>query len=289
MKGILLAGGYGSRLYPLTKVISKQLLPVYDKPLIYYPLSVLMLAGIREILIITKPEDQYNFEKLLNDGSQFGVKISYAIQKNPDGIAQAFIIGENFIGRDNVCLILGDNIFYGQGVTQLLKQASLKPSGATIFGYKVRNSEGFGVIEFDNQNKVISIEEKPEKPKSNFVATGLYFYNNDVIQISKTIKPSARGELEITSVNEVYLQNKKLKAVQLGRGFSWLDTGTFESLLEASQFVEIIEKRQGNKVACLEEIAFNQGWISERDIIKMAGSEIKKPYSDYLLSLLEKK
>jgi glucose-1-phosphate thymidylyltransferase len=289
MKGILLAGGNGSRLFPLTKIISKQLLPIYDKPLIYYPLSVLMLAGIKEILIITKPEDQYNFQKLLNDGSQFGIRISYASQKNPEGIAQAFIIGENFIGKDNVCLILGDNIFYGQGLTSLLKQAVLQKMGATIFGYEVKNPSEFGVLEFDKQNNIISIEEKPKKPKSNFAATGLYFYDNDVIEISKNIKPSARGELEITSINQVYLQNKNLSAVKLGRGFAWLDTGTFESLLDAAKFVETIEKRQGNKIACLEEIAFNKGWISDKVIIDLASSQIKKEHADYLISLLKKK
>lgn len=289
MKGILLAGGNGSRLFPLTKIISKQLLPIYDKPLIYYPLSVLMLAGIKEILIITKPEDQYNFQKLLNDGSQFGIRISYASQKNPEGIAQAFIIGENFIGKDNVCLILGDNIFYGQGLTSLLKQAVLQKMGATIFGYEVKNPSEFGVLEFDKQNNIISIEEKPKKPKSNFAATGLYFYDNDVIEISKNIKPSARGELEITSINQVYLQNKNLSAVKLGRGFAWLDTGTFKSLLDAAKFVETIEKRQGNKIACLEEIAFNKGWISDKVIIDLASSQIKKEHADYLISLLKKK
>lgn len=288
MKGILLAGGNGSRLFPLTKIISKQLLPIYDKPLIYYPLSVLMLAGIKEILIITKPEDQYNFQKLLNDGSQFGIRISYASQKNPEGIAQAFIIGENFIGKDNVCLILGDNIFYGQGLTSLLKQAVLQKMGATIFGYEVKNPSEFGVLEFDKQNNIISIEEKPKKPKSNIVVTGLYFYDNDVIEISKNIKPSARGELEITSINQVYLQNKNLSAVKLGRGFAWLDTGTFESLLDAAKFVETIEKRQGNKIACLEEIAFNKGWISDKVILDLASSQIKKEHTDYLISLLKK-
>lgn len=289
MKGIILAGGNGSRLNPLTKIISKQLLPVFDKPLIYYPLSVLMLAGIREILIITKPEDQNSFQKLLNDGSQLGLKISYANQKNPDGIAQAFIIGENFIGKDNVCLILGDNIFYGQGLTSLLKKETLKLSGATILAYKVKNPKEFGVIEFDKQNKVISIEEKPKKPKSNFIATGLYFYNNDVIQISKTIKPSARGELEITSINEVYLQEGHLKALQLGRGFAWLDTGTFESLSDASKFVETIEKRQGDKIACIEEIAFNQGWISKKQLKQHANRLFNSQYGNYLNSLLNRK
>jgi glucose-1-phosphate thymidylyltransferase len=288
MKGIILAGGHGTRLSPVTKIISKQLLPVFDKPLIYYPLSVLMLAGIREILIITKPEDQNSFQKLLNDGSQLGVQISYAIQKNADGIAQAFIIGENFIGKDKVCLILGDNIFYGQGFTNLLKKAKLKISGATVFGYEVKDPGRFGVLEFDKRGKVISIEEKPKKPKSNFVATGLYFYNNEVIQISKTIKPSARGELEITSVNNVYLKKGKLNITKLGRGYAWLDTGTFENLLEASQFVETIEKRQGNKIACIEEIAFNQNWISKSQIKQIANKMFKNSYSNYLYSLLNK-
>ena len=287
MKGIILAGGSGSRLYPLTKCISKQLLPVYDKPLIYYPLSVLMLAGIRDILVITTPEDQNNFKKLLNDGSQFGVNLSYATQQSPDGLAQAFIIGEKFIGKDSVCLVLGDNIFYGQGLTSILNKAASQQDGATIITYQVKNPERFGILEIDSKNKVISIEEKPIKPKSNYAITGLYFYDNDVVQIAKKIKPSDRGELEITSINEVYFKKGKLNVQKLGRGFAWLDTGTFESLLDASHFVETIEKRQGYKIACLEEIAFNQGWISKEQIKKIAKILNKNAYGDYLLSLLK--
>ena len=286
MKGIILAGGSGSRLYPVTESISKQLLPIYDKPMIYYPISVLMLAGINDILIITTPEDQENFKRLLNDGSQFGINLSYAIQENPDGLAQSFIIGEDFIGKENVCLALGDNIFYGQGLTPILKQAALQSNGATIFAYQVKDPEKFGIIEFDNQNKAVSIKEKPIKPKSNYAVTGLYFYDNDVVQIAKTIKPSARGELEITSINQVYLQNRNLNVQRLGRGFAWLDTGTFENLLDASHFVETIEKRQGYKIACLEEIAFNQGWISKEQIKKIAKILNKNSYGDYLSSLL---
>jgi glucose-1-phosphate thymidylyltransferase len=289
MKGIILAGGSGSRLYPVTKGISKQLLPVYDKPMIYYPLSVLMLAGIRDILIITSPEDQASFQKLLSDGSQFGINLDYAIQPSPDGLAQAFIIGENFIGKDSVCLALGDNIFYGQGLTSLLQQAALKPNGATIFGYQVQDPERFGIVEFDKQDKVASIEEKPKNPKSNFAVTGLYFYDNDVVHISKSIKPSARGELEITSINEVYMQRGALNVQRLGRGFAWLDTGTFESLLNASHFVQTIEKRQGYKIACIEEIAFNKGWILEKQIKDIAKALSKNSYGDYLLSLIKKK
>ena len=289
MKGIILAGGLGSRLYPVTKSISKQLLPIYNKPLIYFPISVLMLAGIREILIITKPNDLDSFLKLLGDGSQFGVNLKFAIQKSPDGIAQAFIIGESFIGKDNVCLILGDNIFYGQGLTTLLKQSASKSKGATIFSYEVNKPEDFGIIEFDSENKIISIEEKPKKPKSNNAVTGLYFYDNDVVQIAKTIKPSDRGELEITDINQVYLKKGKLNVIKLGRGFAWLDTGTFQSLLEASQFVETIEERQSNKIACLEEIAFNQGWITKKQIKQVASELFKTPYGDYLNSLLNKK
>ena len=287
MKGIILAGGSGSRLYPVTKSISKQLLPIYDKPMIYYPLSVLMLAGIRDILIITTPEDQNNFKKLLNDGNQFGVNLSYAAQPSPDGLAQAFIIGENFIGKDNVCLILGDNIFYGQGLTPLLKEATLTKNGATIFTYQVKNSEEFGIVEFDSHNKAISIEEKPTKPKSNYAVTGLYFYDNNVVQIAKSIKPSARGELEIGNINQVYLKKRNLKVKNLGRGFAWLDTGTFESLLDASHFVETIEKRQGYKIACLEEIAFNKGWISKDKINEIANMLDTNSYGSYLKSLLQ--
>ena len=287
MKGIILAGGSGSRLYPLTKSISKQLLPVYDKPMIYYPLSVLMLAGIRDILLITTPEDQNNFKKLLNDGSQFGVNLSYATQQSPDGLAQAFIIGEKFIGKDSVCLALGDNIFYGHGLTTILKKAVSQKNGATIITYQVKNPERFGVAEFDSQNKVISIEEKPIKPKSNYAITGLYFYDNDIVQIAKSIKPSDRGELEITSINQAYLQKGKLNVQKLGRGFAWLDTGTFKSLLDASHFVETIEKRQGYKIACLEEIAFNQGWISRDKLNEIANMLDINSYREYLLSLLK--
>jgi len=287
MKGIILAGGSGSRLYPVTKGVSKQLLPIYDKPMIYYPLSVLMLAGIKDILIITSPNDQGSFKELLNDGSQFGINLSYAIQPSPDGLAQAFIIGESFIGEDKVCLILGDNIFYGQGLTPILKQATLQERGAMVFAYQVKNPENFGIVEFDSQNKVISIEEKPIKPKSNNALTGLYFYDNDVVKIAKTIKPSARGELEITSINQVYLKRGDLNIQCLGRGFAWLDTGTFESLLDASHFVETIEKRQGFKIACLEEIAFNQGWISKDKINEIICTLNINSYRNYLKSLLK--
>ena len=289
MKGIILAGGYGTRLRPITKGISKQLLPVYDKPMIYYPLSVLMLAGIRDILIITTSEDQDCFKRLLEDGSQFGINLKYATQSSPDGLAQAFIIGEEFIGHDDVCLALGDNIFYGQGLTILLQQAVSELDGATIFAHPVKDPKRFGIVEFNKENKVISVEEKPKKPKSNYAITGLYFYNNDVVKIAKSIKPSARGELEITSINQSYMQRGDLNAINLGRGFSWLDTGTYQSLLDASQFVETIQNRQGYKIACLEEIGFNKGWISEKqikDIVKIMG---KNSYSHYLLSLLEKK
>ena len=289
MRGIILAGGYGTRLHPITKGISKQLLPVYDKPMIYYPLSVLMLADIRDILIITTSEDQGCFKRLLEDGSQFGINLKYATQSSPDGLAQAFIIGEEFIGHDDVCLALGDNIFYGQGLTILLQQAVSELDGATIFAHPVKDPKRFGIVEFNKENKVISVEEKPEKPKSNYAITGLYFYNNDVVKIAKSIKPSARGELEITSINQSYMQRGDLNAINLGRGFSWLDTGTYQSLLDASQFVETIQNRQGYKIACLEEIGFNKGWISEKqikDIVKIMG---KNSYSHYLLSLLEKK
>ena len=287
MKGIILAGGSGSRLYPVTKGVSKQLLPIYDKPMIYYPLSVLMLAGIKDILIITSPNDQGSFKELLNDGSQFGINLSYAIQPSPDGLAQAFIIGESFIGEDKVCLILGDNIFYGQGLTPILKQAASQEIGAMVFAYQVKNPENFGIVEFDSQNKVISIEEKPIKPKSNNALTGLYFYDNDVVKIAKTIKPSVRGELEITSINQVYLKRGDLNIQCLGRGFAWLDTGTFESLLDASHFVETIEKRQGFKIACLEEIAFNQGWISKDKINEIISTLNINSYRNYLKSLLK--
>ena len=284
--GIILAGGSGTRLYPITKGISKQLLPIYDKPMIYYPLSVLILAGIREILIITTPEDIESFKRLLGDGSTFGVELSYAIQPSPDGLAQAFIIGEDFIGQSNVCLVLGDNIFYGQGFTSMLKQALARKHGATVFGYQVKDPERFGVVEFDQNKCAISLEEKPKQPKSNFAVTGLYFYDNDVIQIAKQVKPSDRGELEITTVNQMYLERGDLNVELLGRGFAWLDTGTHESLLQAAQFVETIEKRQGYKVACLEEIAFNNGWLTSAQILEIGQSMRKNDYGQYLISLV---
>ena len=285
-KGIILAGGSGTRLYPITKGVSKQLLPIYDKPMIYYPLSVLMLAGIQDILIITTPEDKESFERLLGDGTQFGIRLQYAIQPSPDGLAQAFIIGEAFIGNSNVCLVLGDNIFYGQGFTPMLKQAVARAKGATVFGYQVKDPERFGVVEFDEQKRAISREEKPTQPKSNFAVTGLYFYDNDVIQIAKEVKPSERGELEITTVNQMYLERGDLNVELLGRGFAWLDTGTHASLLEAAQFVETLEKRQGYKVACLEEIAFNQGWLSKEQVLQIGQSMSKNDYGQYLISLV---
>ena len=285
-KGIILAGGSGTRLYPITKGVSKQLLPIYDKPMIYYPISVLMLAGIQDILIITTPEDKESFERLLGNGSQFGVRLQYAIQPSPDGLAQAFIIGEEFIGDSNVCLVLGDNIFYGQGFTPMLKQAVARAKGATVFGYQVKDPERFGVVEFDEHKRAISLEEKPKQPKSNFAVTGLYFYDNDVIQIAKEVKPSDRGELEITTVNQMYLERGDLSVELLGRGFAWLDTGTHASLLEAAQFVETLEKRQGYKVACLEEIAFNQGWLSKEQVLKIGQSMSKNDYGQYLISLV---
>ena len=286
-KGIVLACGSGTRLYPITHGISKQLLPIYDKPMIYYPLSVLMLAGIQEILIITTPEDSNNFKNLLGDGTEFGIQISYANQPSPDGLAQAFIIGEEFIDNDNVCLILGDNIFYGQGFTPKLLKAMEMERGATIFGYKVKDPHRFGVIEFDKQNQVISIEEKPTHPKSHFAVTGLYFYDNQVVEIAKNVQPSIRGELEITSVNQVYLEQNMLQVEQLGRGFAWLDTGTNESLLAAAQFVETIESRQGYKIACLEEIAYNNGWLTHEQLQTSGESLAKTGYGQYLLALLE--
>ncbi|MEH8015851.1 glucose-1-phosphate thymidylyltransferase RfbA [Rheinheimera muenzenbergensis] len=287
MKGIILAGGSGTRLYPITRGVSKQLLPVYDKPMIYYPLSVLMLAGIRDILIITTPEDQPAFQRLLGDGTDFGIHLSYAIQHTPDGLAQAFIIGEEFIGKDSVCLVLGDNIFYGQGFSPKLKQAAARTTGATVFGYQVRDPERFGVVEFDENRKAISIEEKPHRPKSNYAVTGLYFYDNDVINVAKSIQPSHRGELEITCVNREYLKRGQLQVEMLGRGFAWLDTGTYDSLLEASSFVQTIEHRQGFKVAVLEEIAYLNGWLTADDIARIAGTMAKNSYGQYLAELVK--
>ena len=281
-KGIVLAGGSGTRLHPITKGVSKQLLPVYDKPMIYYPISVLMLAGIKEILVISTPEDMSGYQRLLGDGSNFGVEIEYAIQPSPDGLAQAFLIGEKFIGDSNVALVLGDNIFYGQNFTTNLKAASTKENGATIFGYHLKDPERFGVVDFDTDGKVTSIEEKPENPKSNFAVTGLYFYDNDVIDIAKSVKPSARGELEITDVNNVYQNRGDLTVELLGRGFAWLDTGTHDSLIEAGQFVQTVEHRQGLKVACLEEIAFHQGWITKDTLLQQADTLKKTNYGEYL-------
>ncbi|MHA1178110.1 glucose-1-phosphate thymidylyltransferase RfbA [Psychrobacter faecalis] len=284
-KGIILAGGSGTRLYPITKGVSKQLLPIYDKPMIYYPLSVLMLAGIREVLIISTPDDIDGFKRLLGDGQELGIDISYAVQPSPDGLAQAFIIGEDFIGDSNVCLVLGDNIFYGQGFTPLLRQAVNRQKGATVFGYQVKDPERFGVVAFDENKRAISIEEKPVKPKSNYAVTGLYFYDNDVIEIAKKVKPSERGEVEITTVNQMYMERGDLNVELLGRGFAWLDTGTHESLLEAAQFVETIEKRQGYKVACLEEIALNNGWLTKQKVAEIGQSMSKNAYGQYLMSL----
>jgi len=290
MKGIVLAGGSGTRLFPITKGVSKQLLPIYDKPMVYYPISALMLAGIRDILIISTPQDLPCFERLLGDGSDYGVRFQYAEQPSPDGLAQAFIIGDNFIGKDSACLVLGDNIFYGQGFRPMLEKAvkeAEEHQKATVFGYYVNDPERYGVAQFNKEGNVLSIEEKPTNPKSNYAVVGLYFYPNSVVSIAKNIKPSDRGELEITTVNQEYLKKKALKIKQLGRGFAWLDTGTHESLSEASTFVEVIEKRQGLKIACLEEIAYKKGWITRDDIIRLAEPMKKNQYGQYLLNLLK--
>ena len=288
MKGIILAGGSGTRLYPITRGVSKQLLPVYDKPMIYYPLSVLMLAGILDILVITTPEDNASFKRLLGDGSDFGISISYAVQPSPDGLAQAFIIGEEFIGNDNVCLVLGDNIFYGQSFTQTLKQAAAKTHGATVFGYQVKDPERFGVVEFDENFNALSIEEKPQQPKSDWAVTGLYFYDQRVVEFAKQIKPSARSELEISDLNQMYLEDGSLSVQLLGRGFAWLDTGTHESLHEAASFVQTVQNIQDLQIACLEEIAWRNGWLSDEKLEELARPMAKNQYGQYLLRLLKK-
>ena len=287
MKGIILAGGSGTRLYPITKAISKQINPIYDKPMVYYPLSILMLAGIREILMISTPRDLPLFQELLGNGEDFGVKLEYAIQEKPNGLAEAFIIGENFIGNDSCALVLGDNIFYGHGLTGMLKEAEARKEGATIFGYYVPNPKDFGVVEFDKDGKVISLEEKPQNPKSNYAVPGLYFYDNTVVEKAKRVKPSKRGELEITSINEMYLQEGKLHVVNFGRGMAWLDTGTHDALLEAANFVKTIQSRQGVMVACLEEIAYRNGWISKEKVLELAKSLMKSNYGEYLVNLVK--